>query len=74
MPKLLSKSEVAILIRKSVSWINQQISNAESVRKMRKYGFPCYETKVGRNVYWGEDTIMNWLKSQSITCKTNRFD
>lgn len=64
---LLSKPEVAAQIRKSVSWINQQISSAQSVNKYRKYGFPKYNTKIGRNVYWEEETIEEWLDNQQIT-------
>lgn len=63
---LLSKSEVAILIRKSKSWITQQLSTSESCKHIKRFGFPRPSTKVGHNIYWLEDTINQWLETQKL--------
>lgn len=69
--KLLTKKMVAKIIMKSVSWINTQITESESRKKIPKYGFPMPEAKIGKQVFWTEETIERWFKLQ---VKPHRFE
>lgn len=71
---LLSKPEVACIIRKSKSWITQQISNAPSCKHIKRFGFPKPDSKLGHNIFWFEETINQWLEAQKTNYINNSVE
>lgn len=66
MTKKYNKRQLAEFLGKSLSWLNQQISDAPSCQRFRKYDFPRPDSRIGRDLYWNDTTIAEWLEKQTI--------